>query len=134
MPRNRSNRMTGLGELQLQVLDILDRLEEGSVYDVLDAFPGAECPRYTTVLTVLRSLEKQSLVSHTTRDRSHVFRPTAASGQVRQRLLGDLLQRVFGGSPRDLVAALLDGDAVTPEALAELKRLIAQREVGSDDP
>ena len=44
----RSNRITQIGELQLQVFDILCQLGEGTVYDVQDEFPEAERPRYTT--------------------------------------------------------------------------------------
>ena len=133
MPLNRSDRMTNLGELQLQVLDIVGRLQAASVYDVLAAFAEDVRPRYTTVLTVLRALEKKGLVSHTTRDRSYIYRPTEESANVRPRLVSDLVQRVFGGSPQDLVAALLDTDAVTPEVLRELEALVKGRETRHRD-
>ena len=130
MARSRSDRMTDLGELQLQVLDAVSRLKEASVYDVQDAFAADERPRYTTILTVLRALEKKGLVSHTTRHRAFIYRPTEASATVRRQLVGNLLERVFGGSPRDLVAALLDTDSVTPEVLRELRQLIGDKEMG----
>lgn len=129
----RSNRITDMGELQLDVLDRLSRLGEGTVYDVLDQFPPRQRPRYTTVLTVLRNLEKKGLATHRTRDRTYVFRPTDGATEVRSRLLKDVLQRVFGGSPKDLMAALLDVDAVTPEVLVELRALIAEREAEEDE-
>ena len=129
----RSNRITQIGELQLQVLDILCQSGEGTVYDVQDEFPEAERPRYTTVLTVLRSLEKKGLAAHHTEDRTYVFRPTVSSAEVRQGLLEELLELVFDSSPRDLVAALLDVDAVTPEVLREVRALIMSSEVAEDD-
>ena len=132
MARARSNRIADLGELQLAVLDLLGQIEEGTVYDVLDEFPEAQRPRYTTVLTVLRSLERRGLVTHVTRDRAHVFCPTARAGQVRRELLTDVIERVFGGSPRALVATLLDVEDMTPEVLDEMKTLIAQTEAEDD--
>ena len=132
MSRARSNRLTDLGELQLAVLDRLSRLGEGTVYDVLDQFPKRRRPRYTTVLTVLRNLEQKGMATHHERDRAYVFRPTVDITGVRRRLLRDLLDRVFGGSPRDLVAALMDVDGITPEVLDELKTLIAAKEAGDD--
>lgn len=129
MPRARSNRLTDLGELQLDVLDRLFRLGKGTVYDVLDQFPKRRRPRYTTVLTVLRSLEQKGLVTHEERDRAYVFRPTVDSTHVRRTLLRDLLDRAFDGSPKDLVAALVDVEGVTPGVLAELKALIIAKEV-----
>lgn len=129
----RSNRITQIGELQLQVLDILCELGEGTVYDVQEEFPEAERPRYTTVLTVLRSLEKKGLAAHHTEDRTYIFRSTVSSSEVRRGLLEELLELVFDSSPRDLVAALLDVDAVTPEVLREVRALIMSSEVAGDD-
>lgn len=132
MATARRNRLTDLGELQLDVLDRLSRLGKGTVYDVLDQFPKRRRPRYTTVLTVLRSLEHKGLVTHEERDRAYVFQPTVDITRVRGRLLRDLLDRVFGGSPRDLVAALMDVDGITPEVVEELKALIAAKETRND--
>jgi len=126
MPR--SNRLAGLGELQLAVLDHLSHLREGTVYDVLAQFPTSKRPRYTTILTVLRTLEEKGLVTHTKRERQFVFRPCEEAQQVRGRVLREVLDRVFGGSPRQLVSALLDSEEVTPEVVRELKRLLAQKE------
>ena len=122
----RSNRLTGLGELQLEVLDILLARETATVYDVLETYPVPQRPRYTTVLTVLRALEEKGLADHEERGRTHVFHPTPQAGMVRQSLLRDVMDKVFRGSPRDLVATLLDSEAVTPEVLRELKKLIAE--------
>ncbi|MGD8237440.1 MAG: BlaI/MecI/CopY family transcriptional regulator [Armatimonadota bacterium] len=134
MPKRvRRDRITQLGELQLQVLDVLCRLGEGTVYDVLGEFPEPERPRYTTVLTVLRSLEKRGLAEHRTTERQYIFRPTSSSSEVRRGLLQEVLDRVFDGSPRDMVATLLDVDRVTPEEVQELKELIAKWEVEGDD-
>lgn len=132
MARARSSRVTDLGELQLDVLDRLSRLREGTVYEVLDEFPRGKRPRYTTVLTVLRTLEDKGLVTHSTRDRAYVFRPRVDWGQVRRRLLRDVLNRVFGGSPQELVAALMDVDGITPQVIQELKALIAAKEASGE--
>lgn len=129
----RKDRMGDLGELQLLVLDALTELGEGTVYDVLARLGEGHRPRYTTVLTVLRALEEKGLATHQARGRAHLFRPTPEAAQVRQRLLGHLLTRAFGGSPRALVATLLDADEVTPEVLQELRALLAAREVDGDD-
>ena len=133
MAPTRSNRITSIGELQLAVLDLLTQLEEGTVYDVLEQFPKRQAPRYTTVLTVLRNLEQKGLVAHRTEGRTYVFRPTKQAARVRGHVLGDVLSRVFGGSPEDLMVTLLDSDAVTPEVLGELRALIEDREAGDHE-
>ena len=120
----RSNRLAELGELQLAVLDGLFRLGEGTVYELQAQFPAPKQPRYTTLLTVLRALEEKGLVTHTKRERQYVFRPCEDPGRVRTQVLRDVLERVFGGSPRQLVSALLDAEEVTPEVVRELKALL----------
>ncbi len=133
MARSRSDRITDLGELQLQVFDHLSELGEGTVYSVLDRFPEGRRPRYTTVLTVLRSLEKKGLITHRTEDRAYVFVPKVKPAQVRRQVLRDVVDRVFGGSPRALVSALLSVETVTPEVLEELKTMIAQSEAEREE-
>ena len=128
MRKTRTDRIAGLGELQIQVLEALSRLGEGTVYDVLAEFPEAERPRYTTILTVLRALEKKGLVSHRTENRAYVFRPETEPQQVRRQVVKDVVERVFGGSYRELVLSLVDSADVTPETLAELKALIAKQQ------
>jgi predicted transcriptional regulator len=128
----RRNRISELGELQLEVLGILDRLGEATVYDVLDQFPEDRRPRYTTVLTVLRRLDRKGLATYRTRERTHVFRSSGGAQKARHQVLREVLDRVFGGSPQDLMAALLDVGAATPEVLDELQALIAARG-GADD-
>jgi len=131
MADRRNDRLWGMGELQLAVLDALSELGEATVYDLLEQFDGAGRPKYTTVATVLRSLEERGLAEHRTEGRTYIYRPVLKSAQVRRNLLGEVIDRAFGGSPKALVAALLDVDSVTPDVVAELEELIARR---GDEP
>jgi len=131
MARQRSTHMVGFGELQLAVLDALRQIGKGTVYDVLDAIPEAERPRYNTVMTVLRTLEEKGVAKHTMRGRAFVYEPTPEAGRVRGQVLQDVLQRVFGGSPTRMMATLLREGDVSPEAVAEIRRLL-EEEAGGD--
>ena len=133
MPRRKPIQpLDDLGDLQLQVLQTLWQLGTGTVYDVLDALPEEGRPKYNTIQTVLRSLEKRGLVKHTTRERMFVFQPRLSQAELQRGMLHDFLERIFGGSPQSLVATLLDSTPVTEEELAELKQLLAARE-GEED-
>ena len=128
MATPRKNRLTDMGELQLLVLDALVECGTATVQTIVDHFDEARRPRYTTVLTVLRTLEQKGLATHVTKDRTYHYTPTARAAAVRGNVLQEVLDKVFKGSPRDLVATLLDTEAVTPEVLQELKRLITKSE------
>ncbi len=133
----RRDRITELGELQLEMLDVLKRLGEATVYDLMEGFPPERRPRSSTVQTVMRSLEKRGLATHRTEGRTFVFRVTDEAENVRGQAVRDVLQRMFGGSPNALVSTLLDVADFTPDELAELKRLLARRgmdgDVGGED-
>ena len=115
---NRTNRLADLGELQLQVLEFLSGREEGTVYDLLEDFPPRERPRYTTVATVLKALEKKGLVAHRAHGRQYVFRAVVNVGEVKRGLV------------RDMLATLFDAEAVTPEIARELRALLEEHEGG----
>ena len=53
-----------LGELQLAILNVLWTRQHATVHEVLKSLTGGRTPAYTTVLTVLRTLEKRGLVAH----------------------------------------------------------------------
>ncbi len=132
MSKARSNRIAGIGELQLAVLDVLREIGEGTVYDVMDGFPEETRPRYNTVMTVLRTLEQKGLASHTKSGRAFVYAPTPDAGHVRGKVLRDVMDRVFGGSPTRMMATLLKESDVSPEAVAELRELLAREGDGND--
>jgi predicted transcriptional regulator len=127
----RRDRITPLGELQIEMLDVLKRLGEATVYDLMEGFPAERRPRSSTVQTVMRSLERRGLAAHRTEGRTFIFRVTEEAANVRGQALRDVLQRLFDGSPRALVSTLLDVADFTPDELAELKALVAEK--GMDD-
>jgi predicted transcriptional regulator len=133
MSNARSNRIAEMGELQLDVFGKLSQLGQATVYDVLEAFDEAHRPKYTTALTVLRTLEEKGLVTHHLDGRTYVFEPVVSDREVRRQLLRTVMERVFGGSPKRLMAALLDDEAVTPDVMRDLRALLEESEGTNDD-
>jgi len=129
----RSNRIAEMGELQLDVFEKLSELGQATVYDVLEAFDEARRPKYTTALTVLRALEAKGLATHHRDGRTYVFQPVVSDREVRGQLLSTVMDRVFGGSPKRLMAALLDDEAVTPDVVRDLRALLEQTQGANDD-
>lgn len=118
-----------LGELQLKTLQILYGIKEGTVYDVLQSFPKKDRPKYTTVLTVLRSLEKRGLLSHTvTEDRRYLYRPIISANRLERGIIHSVLKKVFRGNVRDLVCTLLDAKKLSADELEEINRLIDEKQ------
>lgn len=122
-----------IGDLQLRVLRVLWKFGQGSVHDVLQYIEGEPKPAYTSVLTVLRNLEKRGLVDHWAKGRLHVFRPLVTEQQLQRGVLRQLVRRLFKGSVKDLVYNLVDEDHASAEELSALKERIAAKQSDRDD-
>jgi BlaI family penicillinase repressor len=125
-----SARISDLGELQLAVMQVLWSSQAATVHEVLAAFPPERKPAYTTILTVLRNLEKRGLVTHDTATGTRMFRyrPLVTAEQTRRDILRDVLERLFDGSPALLVSHLLVSEEWTRADLRALGKALAARE------
>lgn len=108
---------------ELDVMTILWAEGPRTVAEVRDALAarGAQLA-YTTVLTVLRTLETKGAVGHEAEGRAHRYHALVARETAGRRALRRMLGTVFGGSSELLLAHLVDERE--PDA-AELRRLRA---------
>src|SRR5947209_4910840 len=117
-----------IGSLQIRVLRIHWKRGDGTVHEVLDGFPPADRPAYTTLLHVLRTLERRGLVAHTKENRQHRYRPLVQADDVEAGVLSSMLSRVFAGSAQRLVARLLESAPLDPRELEKIRELVESRE------
>ena len=126
MGKKRKNRMTPaqLGRREREILDIVYRLEEASVADVLAAM--AEPPAYDSVRTMLRLLERKGFVKHRKVGTKYVYRPTQTKSSASRSALSHLMTTFFENSLADTFAAALDlkSDDLSEEELEKLQKLI----------
>jgi len=66
---------------------------------------------YTTVLTVLRTLEQKGYVRHTGEGRAHRYRPLVKRAAAGRSALRRLVDKVFDGSPELLLTQLVSDTA-----------------------
>lgn len=125
---SQTNDISDIGSLQIRVMRILWKRGDGTVHEVLEDFPADERPAYTTILHVLRTLERRGLVAHTKQLRQHRYRPVVEADAVETGVVSSLLSRVFAGSARQLVARLLETAPIDPQELDSIRRLIDERE------
>jgi predicted transcriptional regulator len=77
---------------------------------------------YTTVLTMLRTLEAKGHVDHEEEGKAHRYRATVTETAARGSALSKLVDRVFGGSAELLLTHLVKDRKLSA---AEVKRLRA---------
>jgi predicted transcriptional regulator len=89
---------------------------------------------YTTVQTMLNILLRKGKVRRTLKDRAYFYKPAVSRTQIASLHVGDMVDRLFGGSAESLVMSLLETKHLTPAKLARLNKLLAEKqEVGDED-
>ena len=109
-----------LGELQHAIMAVLWSRGEATTAEVHAALPERRLA-FTTIATMLRKMEDKGVVAHRSEGRTFVYRPTVSEDQVRRSMVGELVERLFGGDPRALVAHLVSENEIDPADLRELR-------------
>jgi BlaI family transcriptional regulator, penicillinase repressor len=119
-----------LGELQHAIMAVLWARGEATVTDVHAALQPSRRLAPTTIATMLRKMEEKGVVSHRAEGRQFVYRPTVSEEQVRRSMVGELVERLFGGDPAALVAHLVSEHEVDTRELAELRQRLESERKG----
>lgn len=82
---------------------------------------------YTTVLTVLRTLEEKGHVGHREEGKAHRYFPLVERRIAARSALGRLLDTVFNGSPELLLAQLVSDRDLSDDELKRLRKLMDAR-------
>lgn len=105
---------------ELAILKVLWELGEGTVREVYERLRDDIPIVQNTVQAFLRTMEEKGLVTHETRGRSFVYRPSSPKETTSRQLLSGLLDRVFDGAMDQLVESAL---SLRKPSEAELDRL-----------
>ena len=116
-----------LTEVELEFMNELWALGEGTVRDVLERLPEDRNLAYTSGATILRILEQKAFVTSRKEGKSHVYVPALAKDAYQTRSLKDLSAKLFDDTPASLVAALVNDDELTEEALGQIRALVDRR-------
>ena len=124
MKKKKSDLLT---EVELEFMNELWALGEGTVRDVLARLPVDRELAYTSAATILRILEQKEFVTSRKEGKSHVYIPALARDTYQSRTLRDLSMKLFDDTPATLVARLLNDDQLTEEALGQIRALVDRR-------
>src|SRR6185295_12841616 len=109
---------------ELAILSVLWREGPRTVREVHDALHPSQGTGYTTVLKLMQLMAQKGLVLRDESQRSHVYRAASAEAHTQRRLVGDLMERAFGGSASQLVLRALSVKRSSAEELEQIRRLL----------
>jgi predicted transcriptional regulator len=122
-----------LGDLQHAIMAVLWRRGEATTAEVHAALRAERGLALTTIATMLRKMEDKGVVVHRAEGRQFVYRPTVTEDEIRQSMVGELVQRLFDGDAKALVAHLVSEHEIDATDLAELRRRVgAERKPESE--
>ena len=110
---------------ELDVMGVLWDQGSATVAEVRERL--ADKLAYTTVLTVLRTLEQKGYVGHAGEGRAHRYRPLVKRAAAGRNALRRLVDKVFQGSPELLMTQLVSDKHLSDEELRRLRRLLEER-------
>ncbi|MFN8666212.1 MAG: BlaI/MecI/CopY family transcriptional regulator [Gemmatimonadaceae bacterium] len=110
---------------ELDVMSVLWARGPSTVAEVRDSLDDDLA--YTTVLTVLRTLETKGHVTHDPEGKAHRYAAQVARDEAGRSALGRIVDKIFGGS-RELLLTQLVGEREVDEAeLKRLRRILNER-------
>ena len=109
---------------EVEILGILWGFGPSTVREVHERLGPERSIGYTGVLKLLQNMFAKGLVRRDQDARAHVYEAREPA-QTKRQLLGDLMQRVFGGSASQLVLHLLEDEIASPEEIEEIRRMLA---------
>jgi len=128
MARQKTEHLT---RLELEIMNVL--WDEGAANVQAVQQHLARELAYTTVQTMLNILFRKGKVKRALKERAYVYRPAVTRSQFAGRHLGDLVDRLFGGSAESLVISLVEAKHLKPQTLARLNKLLKEQEGSSNE-
>ncbi len=110
---------------ELDVMAVLWALDAATVAEVQEQIGDALA--YTTVLTILRTLEDKGHVGHTQEGKAYRYHPLVERERAGASAVRHLVGKLFQGSPELLLTHLVSDRTLSKEDLENLRRLVDRR-------
>ncbi len=103
-----------LTERELEIMQVFWSCGPGTAAEIRDQLSQKGLDRaYTTIATLIRILQDKGFVRQLNEERPYRYEAAQSYEAVSGRLLGDLVERVFGGSREQLMVRLLEKRKLT---------------------
>lgn len=114
-------------ELELEILKVLWDTGPAPVRAVRDALAERRALAYTSVMTVMNIMADKGYLRRTKSGNSYIYRPVLNREKTMNRMLGDLVDRLFEGSAASAAVQLLETSDLDDAELKALRALIRRK-------
>ena len=109
-----------LTEQELEIMKVIWSLETATVRQVYETLLERRRIAYTTVMTMMGTLEQKGRLAKTTSERAYVYTAVEPHRKVVANMVRDFVKRVFDGSAKPLLVHLLEDRQINRKELDEL--------------
>ncbi|NVJ51369.1 MAG: BlaI/MecI/CopY family transcriptional regulator [Gammaproteobacteria bacterium] len=114
-----------LSDFELEVIQLFWQYPQLSAPQVHEMLGTAKGVTYSTIKTIIDRLEKkQALVRSEKQGRTIFYQASIASDAVRKPVIQSLIEKVFGGKQRSLMAHLIRDEKLSADDLDYLQDLL----------
>jgi BlaI family transcriptional regulator, penicillinase repressor len=95
-----------LAPLELDCMNTLWPMGEGTVREIRDSLAARRPRAYTTIMTIMDRLARKGVVERRKVGRAYTYRANVTADEARAQALGQVVENFFGGSKEALLTQL----------------------------
>jgi predicted transcriptional regulator len=114
-----------LADREAELMEVLWDYGPSTVAEVKERVPDELA--YTTVLTILRTLESKGYVTHDSEGKAHRYSALIERDAARRSALQAMAEKFFKGSTAVLLTHLVADEKLKPDDVKRLRALLAKR-------
>jgi BlaI family transcriptional regulator, penicillinase repressor len=115
-----------LTKQELEIMKIVWRLENATVRDVYETLLERRRIAYTTVMTMMKILEKKRYLKKRVKDRAYIYQPARPKDLVIKSMVQEFVNRVFNGSAEPLLVQLVKDRHLSEKDVRTITRMIQE--------
>jgi predicted transcriptional regulator len=118
-----------LTPVELELMDILWRIGQGTVRDVMAYLPIKRNLAYTSVSTILRILEQKKILTTKKLGRQHIYLPTLTKHMFASHSVKKIVNQVFSGNSVELVAYLMNKNNLSIDEITAIQKILDAKKI-----
>ena len=119
-----------LTPVEHELMDILWKMGQGTVRDVMAHLSSSRHLAYTSVSTILRILEQKKILATEKSGRQHIYHPTLSKQIFASHSVKKIVAQIFSGNSVELVAHLVDKNNLSIEEISAIQKMLDAKKKG----
>jgi predicted transcriptional regulator len=124
--------MQKLGKREEQIMQVVWRLGQAFIKDIIDALPEPK-PHYNTVATMAKILKEKGFLADEKLGNTYRYTPLVTLEAYRQQDVANIKQKYFGNSFSKMLTYFAREEKLSDEEVDELMRLIQSKKSSAKD-